>query len=270
MDRRTFIGAMAAGFLAQAVSLPAAADPLDELIGESPAIGRVRKAIRKLSRPGGPRPSIVLAGETGSGKSFGADLLFRLGRPSCPRMLVHWGVAPFDLLFGLVRESRGGTLVLDEADMLLPADQARLLEELSSLRATTWVISTIRNPRQTMRAGWMRTDLYRLVADVVIEMPPLRDRGDDVLLLAERLIARYCRQYDLPAMRLTPDACVYLMEYGWPGNVRELSHQVERAVLLADEERITTELLAPEGYGSQPSWPRAFVLDAAEPFSTTL
>ncbi len=278
MDRRTFIGTMAAGFLAQAVSLPAAADPLEELIGESPAIERVRRTIRKVAQPGGHRPNVVLAGETGSGKSLGADLLVRLGRPGRPLLSLSWaGPVTADQLFPLFQEARGGTLVLEEVDLLNPTEQIRLLEELARLGATTWVISTIRNPRQTMQAGLMRRDLYRFLAGVVIEMPPLRDRGDDVRLLAERLIGRYCHQYDLPATGLTPDASVYLVEYGWPGNVREISHQIERAVLLADDSGITAELLAPEGYfaddlsaGSHPSWPRDFALDAAPPSSTTL
>lgn len=277
MDRRAFIATMAGGFLTQAVTLPAAADPLKELIGESPAIERVRRAIRKLTRPEGPRPSIVLAGETGSGKSFGADLLFRLGRPARPLLSLNWAAVPPCLLFDVVQESRGGTLVLEEVEDLNPSEQRRLIEELAPLSATTWIISTIRNPRQTMQAERMRRDLYRLLAGVVIEMPPLRDRGDDVLILAERLIARYCLQHDLPPRGLTPDARAYLMQYIWPGNVREISHLIERAVLLADDWRITTDLLAPEYYlppdlsaGSHPSWPRAFALDAADPSSTTL
>lgn len=277
MDRRTFLGTMAAGFLAQAVSLPVAAAPLDELIGESPTIARVRRTIRKLARPGGPRPGVVLAGETGSGKSLGADLLFRLGRPGRPLLSLSWAApVPTDKLFGLLQEARGGTLILQEVDILDPAEQIRLLEELGPLRSTTWVISTISNPYQATHTGWMRPDLYRVLSGAVIEMPPLRDRGDDACLLAERLIARYRRQYDLPAMNLAPDARAYLVTYQWPGNVRELSHQIERAVLLADDERITAELLAPEGYldhrmaGSHPSWPRALSFDAAAPSSTTL
>jgi DNA-binding NtrC family response regulator len=267
MHRLAFLGTMAAGFLAQAASLPVSAAPLDELIGESPTIARVRRTIRKLARPGGPRPSVVLAGETGSGKSLGADLLFRLGRPGRPLLSLNWAApVPASKLFGLLQEASGGTLILQEVDMLDPAEQIRLLEELRPLSSTTWVISTIRNPHQATHTGWMRPDLYRVLSGAVIEMPPLRDRGDDACLLAERLIARYCRRYDLPAMDLTPDARAYLAKYPWPGNVLELSHQIERAVLLADDDRITAELLAPEGYVG----PRAFPLDAAEPSSTTL
>lgn len=277
MHRRAFIGTMAAGFLAQAVSLPAAADPLDELIGESPAVERVRRRIRDLVQPWGRRPSVVLAGDTGSGKSFGADLLFRLGRPGRPRLSLNWATAPADPLFGLLQESRGGTLILEEVDQLSPDEQSRLLEELGSVSATTWVITTIRDPDRTLQAGRMRRDLYQVLSGVVIEMPALRDRGDDVRILAERLMTRFCRQYDLPTMSLTSDARAYLREYHWPGNVREISCQFERAVLLADDRRITTDLLAPEYYvapdpraGSHPGWPRAFALDAAAPSSSTL
>ncbi len=267
MDRRTFLGTMAAGFLAQAVSRPVAAAPLDELIGESPTIARVRRTIRKLARPGGPRPSVVLAGETGSGKGLGADLLFRLGRPGRPRLSLNWDApVPAVELFTLLQEARGGTLILHEVGILNPGGQIRLLAELRPLRSTTWVISTIRNPYPATYTGWMRPDLYRVLAGAVIEMPPLRDRGDDACLLAERLISRYCRQYDLPAMDLTPDARAFLVEYPWPGNVREISHRIERAVLLADDERVTAELLAPEGYLD----PRTFRLDAAELSSATL
>lgn len=278
VDRRTFLGTMAVGFLAQAVSLPpAAAASLDELIGESPAIERVRRSIRRLAQPWRGRRNVTLAGETGSGKSLGADLLFRLGRPGRPMMDLNWAAVPAELLFDILEEARGGTLIFDEADVLDPAEQRRLLAVLRPLSATTWIINKVRKPDVTMWGGHMRPDLYRLLADEVIEIPPLRDRGGDVLILAEGLIDRFSRQYDLPPATLTLAARQLLRTYPWPGNVRELSLQIERAVLLAEDSRITADLLLPEYYvtrqrmaGSQPSWPRAFALDAAAPSSTTL
>jgi len=278
MDRRTFLGTMAAGFVAQAVSLPAAAaGSLGELLGESPAIERVRRSIRRLAQPWSGRRNVMLAGEYGSGKSLGADLLVRLGRPGRPMMDVNWAAAPPELLFDMLGEARGGTLIFDEADVLDPTEQRRLLAALRPLSATTWIINKVRKPHVTMWGGRMRPDLYRLLADAIIEIPPLRDRGGDVLILAGRLIDWFCRQYDLPLAALTLDARELLGTCLWPGNVRELSHQIERAVLLTEDSRITADLLVPEYYvtrprmaGSHPSWPRAFPLDAAAPSSTTL
>jgi DNA-binding NtrC family response regulator len=278
MDRRTFLGTMVVGFLAQAVRLsPASAVSLDGLIGESPAIEGVRRSIRRLAQPWSGRRNVMLQGECGSGKSLGADLLVRLGRPGRPMMDVNWAAAPPELLFGMLEEARGGTLIFDEADVLDPVEQHGLLEALRPLSATTWIINKVRRPSVTVRGGRMRPDLSRLLADEVIEIPPLRDRRGDVLILAKRLIDRFSRQYDLPPAALTLDARELITTYSWPGNVRELSHQVERAVILAEDSRITADLLGPEYYvtrqrmaGSQPSWPRAFPLDAAAPSSTTL
>ena len=242
MDRRAFICTTAGGALLGATRLPAR-DQLSELIGESPAIERVRQTIRTLVRPGGHPPSVVLAGEAGSGKGLVADLLARLGRPGHSPVALYLPVIPDHLLSSLLQESKGGTLVLDEVDQLPPVGQLRLLEELGPLTADTWIISTIRDPEEAIRCGWLRDDLYRRLAAVFIEMPPLRDRGRDVLILAERLIAGFCLHYGRPSMSLTSDAKEQLMAYVWPGNVRELSHRIERAVLLADGSRITAALL---------------------------
>jgi DNA-binding NtrC family response regulator/tetratricopeptide (TPR) repeat protein len=253
-------------------------DPWSELLGQSAAMEAVRETVRRLpgrQHAGRRLPAILLQGETGTGKGLVARLIHRLGpRAGGDFVDVNCAAIPETLLeselfgfergaftdarkakAGLFQTAHQGTIFLDEIGSLPEALQAKLLtvieeravRRLGSTRADpadAWIISaTNQDLQSSVRARRFREDLYHRLAVLTLRLPPLRERGDDVLLLAERFLARVCADYGLPAKTLAADARGRLMAYYWPGNVRELSNVIERVALLAEESVITGEHL---------------------------
>jgi transcriptional regulator with AAA-type ATPase domain/tetratricopeptide (TPR) repeat protein len=156
---------------------------------------------------------------------------------------------------GLFQLAHQGMLFLDEIGMLPPALQAKLLKvledgavrRLGGTRAEpvdVWVVAaTNEDLAVAMRERRFREDLYHRLAVLTLELPPLRDRAADIMLLAERFLARACADYGLPPKTFARDARAALGAYGWPGNVRELGNVIERVALLADESVITAAML---------------------------
>src|SRR5262245_28568358 len=244
-------------------------DDLAELLGDSPAMQAVRDRLhRLLDRPqaGQRLPPVLLQGETGTGKGLIARLLHRHGaRSRGPFVDVNCAAIPDALLEaelfgfergaftdahrakpGLFQAAHGGVLFLDEVALLPDAAQAKLLaaieeravRRLGSTRrepADIWVISaTHADLKGAVAARGSRADLYHRLAVVTVDLPPLRARGRDILLLAERIFARACADYGLPLKRLDPAAQARLLAYAWPGNIRELSNVMERVTLSVD------------------------------------
>jgi len=257
-------------------------DQLAEFFGESPAVVAVRDTLRRLldrARAGQRLPPVLLQGDTGTGKGLAARLLHRVGpRRDAPFVDVNCAALPLPLLeaelFGFARgaftdarhpkpglfhAAHRGVLFLDEIALLPAPVQAKLLtaiedravRRLGSTRAEpadVWVLSASNaNLRSAVAERRFRDDLYHRLAVVTIELPPLRERGRDILLLAQRFLTRTCAEYSLPAKRLDADAETRLLAHSWPGNVRELSNVIERAALLADGLSITDEALRPLG-----------------------
>ena len=253
-------------------------DVLAELIGESPSIETVRENIRRLvaRQHGGRRlPSILIQGETGTGKGLVARLLHRAGpRRTCAFVDVNCAAIPETLLEaelfgfergaftdarrakpGLFQTAHHGTIFLDEIGLLPEPLQAKLLKVIEEqavrrLGSTTsepvdvWIVSATNADLQvSMRERSFREDLYHRLAVVTLRLPPLRERGADILLLAERLLTQTCEEYGLPTKTLAADAHARLLEYAWPGNVRELSNVIERVALLAEGQTVTGDLL---------------------------
>jgi transcriptional regulator with AAA-type ATPase domain/tetratricopeptide (TPR) repeat protein len=253
-------------------------DPLAELVGESTAIDAVREQIRRLvarRTPGQRLPSILISGETGTGKGLVARTIHRAGpRSGGPYVDVNCAAIPETLLeaelfgfergaftdahrakAGLFQTAHRGTIFLDEVGLLPEALQAKLLKVLEEqsvrrLGATaaepvdTWIISATNADLQAaVRQRTFREDLYHRLAVLTLRLPPLRERGNDVLILAERFLARVCTDYSLPPRRLAPDAQARLLAYQWPGNIRELSNVIERVGLLAEQEIVTADML---------------------------
>jgi DNA-binding NtrC family response regulator/tetratricopeptide (TPR) repeat protein len=251
---------------------------LDEILGESTAIQAVRDNVRRLlARPHSGRrmPSILIQGETGTGKGLVARLIHRLGpRASGPFVDVNCAAIPDNLLEselfgyergaftdarrakpGLFQTAHHGTIFLDEIGLLPAALQAKLLKVLEEqavrrLGSTTsepvdvWIISaTNADLRAAVRERGFREDLYHRLAVLTLSLPPLRERGNDVLLLAERFLTRACADYGLPAKTLSPEAKARLLEHGWPGNVRELGNMAERVALLAEGGVVSQDIL---------------------------
>ncbi|HET8577528.1 MAG TPA: sigma 54-interacting transcriptional regulator [Methylomirabilota bacterium] len=251
---------------------------LEDLLGESAAIQAIRDTVRRLlARPPGARrlPSILIQGETGTGKGLIARLIHRQGpRAAGPFVDVNCAAIPETLLEaelfgfergaftdarrskpGLFQTAHRGTIFLDEVGLLPDALQAKLLKVLeeqavrrlgstASEPVDVWIISATNADLQTAIAERrFREDLYHRLAVLTLQMPPLRERGRDVVLLAERFLARACADYGLPAKTLSPEAQTRLLAYSWPGNVRELANTIERVALLAEDAIVRADLL---------------------------
>ena len=250
----------------------------------------LRTALRRTARiiPKGAS-TILITGETGTGKDLLARAIHYNGsRATGPYVEINCTTLPENLLEaelfgyepgaftdariskpGLFEMANGGTLFLDEIGDLpypLQAKLLRVLEDrrirrLGSLREMETdvrvVTATNVDLAAAVRKGVFREDLYYRLNVVPLHLPPLRDRGDDVLLLAEHFLERFSRQYELPLPRVTPDIKRALLSHRWPGNVRELRNSIERAVLLGDghlfvNDLFPQELMPPEVNGAIP------------------
>jgi transcriptional regulator with PAS, ATPase and Fis domain len=250
---------------------------LDQLIGDSPEIVAIREQVRRLveRQVDARRPlPILILGETGTGKGLVAQAIHGAGpRANGPYVQVNCAAVP-DPLFeaelfgfergaftgarhakaGLFQAAAGGTIFLDELNRLPFMLQAKLLKvvEQRTLRRIgstreepmdAWIIAASNdNLLARTREGRFREDLYHRLAGVSLRLPPLRERGRDILLLAERFLARASAEYGVPARTLAPSARAVLLAYAWPGNVRELANAMERVVLLS-EGPVTAEVL---------------------------
>src|SRR5499427_186165 len=254
----------------------------DVLLGASPAIETLRASIRRLLRGAagtGRLPAVLLSGETGAGKGLVASLLHRQGpRAARPFVAVNCAAIPDTLmeseLFGfergaftgaqhakpgLFQAAHTGTIFLDEVGLLSEPLQAKLLKvvedhavrRLGGTRmepVDVWIISaTNADLGAAIRERRFREDLYYRLSVVPLSLPPLRERGDDVLLLAEHFLATFCADYGLPHVTLSDDAREALMAYSWPGNIRELSNTMERAALLSESPLLTAGMLDLKG-----------------------
>jgi transcriptional regulator with AAA-type ATPase domain/tetratricopeptide (TPR) repeat protein len=253
-------------------------DLLARILGESPAIVELRQQVKKLldrqtdSRRMVP---ILIEGATGTGKGLLAQALYAAGpRARGPFVDVNCAAIPATLLEsemfgvekgaftdarqskpGLFQLAHRGTIFLDEIGLLPEALQAKLLKVIEErsvrrLGATrsepvdVWVIAaTNENLTQAIREGRFRADLYHRLAVVTLSLPPLCERGDDVVRLAHHFLARACTDYGLPAKTLSPDAVAAVKAHRWPGNVRELSNAMERAALLSEATVVTAKSL---------------------------
>ena len=253
--------------------------PMKELLGVSRAIAAVREQVHQLlarAQHAHRLPPILLQGETGTGKGLLARLIHRESpRRDGPLIDVSCAAIPDGLLEaelfgfergaftdarqakpGLIQAAHRGTLFLDEVALLPETLQAKLLKaieeravrRLGSTRAESVDVQVIAASNEDLaeaaRTRRFRNDLYHRLAVVTLTLPPLRERPEDVLLLAEHFLSRTCADYGLvPPRRFSADARSALQAYRWPGNVRELSNVIESAVLLAEESTITAAML---------------------------
>ncbi len=252
------------------------------LVGESPAIVELKGRIAQIARLAGPGvtpPSVLIQGETGAGKDVVARLLHQASsNQGAPFVHVDCAALPRDLIeaelfghekgaftgaagarAGLIEAAEDGTLFLDEIGEL-PLDlQAKLLAVIERRRvrrvgsvrerpvAARFISASNRNLLRMSEEGTFRSDLYYRLNVLSIALPPLRERGEDVVLLARHYAGLTARRYGLAEPLLGPDALGALRRYPWPGNVRELRNLVERAVLLSQGEPITPATLALPG-----------------------
>jgi transcriptional regulator with AAA-type ATPase domain/TolB-like protein/tetratricopeptide (TPR) repeat protein len=255
-----------------------------ELIGQSPQMAALREKIRTLlTREGQVRrlPPILITGETGTGKGLLASIIHQNSSRSKAEFVEMNGAAiPEQLLEselfgyergaftdarhskpGLLQVADHGTLFLDEIGLLPLSLQAKLLKVLEdatvrrlggtrSEPVDLFIISaTNEDLEAAVRNRRFREDLYHRLTVITLALPPLRERGADIELLAQTALARSCAKYSGPAKQLSLDALAALRAYRWPGNVRELNSVIERAVLLCPTPVIPVAAL---GLGATP------------------
>jgi two-component system response regulator AtoC len=240
----------------------------DRIIGESPAMRTVKDLLRKIALS--PASTILLTGESGTGKDLAAKVLhYESDRAEGVFQNITCSALPESLLEselfghergaftdakhqkpGLLEQADGGTVFLDEIAEMTPALQAKLLRFLeekafrrvggtADLRVDVRVVAaTNRNLEESVRSGRFRDDLYYRLQVLPVALPPLRERTGDVAVLASHFVAQFAREFKKGVWGLTAEAVRHLEAYNWPGNVRELKNAVERAVLLAEEERL--------------------------------
>lgn len=241
--------------------------------GTSAAMQRLRLLVEKVAVTDA---NVLITGENGTGKEMLAREIHILSRRREEEMVsVDMGAVPESLfeseLFGHVkgaftdaRADRAGkfeaaqhsTLFLDEIGNLPYHQQAKLLTALqrrSVVRVGSnrpvpvdirLICATNRNLQEMVQRGEFREDLLYRINTIHLEIPPLRNRTEDILPLAELFIARFCKQYDKPLVELTPQAATALLHHSWPGNIRELEHIIEKAVIICDGPSLPAELFA--------------------------
>jgi DNA-binding NtrC family response regulator len=219
--------------------------------------------------------SVFITGESGTGKELAAEALHSMsGRRDRQFVALNCGAIPKDLMesmiFGHVKgaftgatadqegaatRADGGTLLLDELGEMDPLLQTKLLRFIqtgtyqrvgdSRLRRADirFVAATNRNPEEAIRDGRLREDLYYRLNVVPITMPPLRERGEDILLIARDFLTKSAQMEKKPAARFARDVEACLLAYHWPGNVRQLQNVVRNAVILNDAEVISLDML---------------------------
>jgi two-component system NtrC family response regulator len=236
---------------------------LGEMIGSSPRMQAVFATVQKVAATD---ISVLIAGESGTGKELVATAIHRLSaRREAPFVAINCAAIPEGLLeselfgheagafTGAVARRRGkmefaerGTLFLDEIGELAPGLQAKLLRFLQEkviqrvgghepIRIDARVVAaTNQGLARAVKTNRFREDLFFRLAVVQIHLPPLRDRGDDIIELAERLAASISRDLDRPLRKFSAAAIAALRRHRWPGNVRELENRLKRALLLAE------------------------------------
>lgn len=242
----------------------------NDIIGESSVMQEVFTTINKLSNTDA---NILILGENGTGKDVIARLIYRCSpRYGKPFVTIDLGSIPEQLfeseLFGFekgaftdakkskagrMEVATSGTLFLDEIGNLSLPMQSKLLtaiekRQISRLGSTQTVPIDVRlicatnaDIRQMVEDGNFRQDLLYRINTIEIHIPPLRERGNDIILLADHFLDRYTRKYKKEIHGLTREAKNKLLKYVWPGNVRELQHTIERAVILGDGSMLKPE-----------------------------
>ena len=279
----------------------------DQILGQSPATRTVRSFIERITASpaltADPPPSILITGETGTGKDLVARVIHYDG-PRRDGQFVHvtCTAMPDNLveseLFGHVKgaftDARtdkrglfeladGGTIFLDEIGHMKPSLQSKLLTVLEQRtirrvggtgerKVDVHVIAaTNRSIEDAIETGDLREDLYHRLRVLTLHMPPLRSRGDDVVLLGEHFLSLHSARFGLPIQPFDEQALEVMRHYDWPGNVRELMHTIESAVLISEGPSIRAEHLniqPAENHGQvqvdMPAMQTSIVLDFAD------
>jgi two-component system nitrogen regulation response regulator GlnG len=260
------------------VTLPGLAeehDHDDRMVGCSPQILDVYKAIGRVA----PQDvTVLIRGESGTGKELIARAIYQYSqRSKAPFLAVNCAAIPDSLLeselfghekgsftgadrqrIGKFEQCSGGTIFLDEVGDMSPLVQGKLLRLLQeqqfervggnqTIKTDVRIIAaTHRDLEDMVNRGTFRSDLYYRLNGFTINIPPLRERGDDIVLLVERFFSLYARQLNKDVQGIAPDALKLLVDYSWPGNVREMQSAVRRALLQTNGPILIAEALPEE------------------------
>jgi DNA-binding NtrC family response regulator len=237
------------------------------VVGNSPAI---RKVLELMAKAVASNITVTITGETGTGKEVVAKAIhFHSNRKEKPFVPVNMSAIPSELFeseffgfekgaftgasarrIGKLEEAHGGTLFLDEiADTeinfqpkLLRTLQEREISRLGSNEIIKFdcriIVASNRNLQNEVKNGTLRQDLYYRLFGLQIDLPPLRERGNDVLILAHHFMEVYCKDNHLPSKILSDEAMNRILTYPWPGNVRELKSVIELAIVLSSGETL--------------------------------
>lgn len=244
------------------------ADGVEGILGNSPAMESLFQSLRKVSTVDVP---VLILGESGTGKELTAKAIHKLSdRRGGPFIVINCGAIPETLLEnelfghekgaftsadarkkGKIEYAEGGTLFLDEVGELSLPLQVKLLRFLQEhiiervggreeIPVDVRVLAaTNRDLKGSIDSGKFREDLFFRLSVITLFMPPLRDRDDDILLLARAFLNRFSREFKKPVRGFTDDVSKVLNEYNWPGNIRELENKIKRAVVMADTDMIS-------------------------------
>jgi DNA-binding NtrC family response regulator/tetratricopeptide (TPR) repeat protein len=249
-------------------------DPFGQVLGQCPQLTALREQARRICAQhsaSGRVPPVLILGETGTGKGLLARALHQASaRAEAPFVAVNCAAIPETLLeaemfgyergaftdarqakAGLFQTAHRGTIFLDEVSLLAEGLQTKLLKaieerEVRRLGATRseavdlWIITAASDDLDAAyRTRQFNEALYHRLSVVTFNLPPLRERADDIALLAHHFLTQICRDYGLAQKTFTAEAEAAMRAYPWPGNVRELANAIERAVLLSDTDRLT-------------------------------
>ncbi len=242
----------------------------NKIIGESGAILKVLRLIQKVEKT---NMLVLVTGESGTGKEvISSAIHYNSNRARKPYVAVNMAAIPADLMeselfghekgaftgadskrIGKFEEANEGTIFLDEIgemDMNLQTKLLRVLQEskitrLGSNKETQLnvrvIAATNKNLAQRVKGGKMREDLYYRLQGFLIHLPPLRERGDDIIILAKHFLKDFCERNGMAQKNFTPDAYKAMQRHPWSGNVRELKALVERAAIICDSNNISSD-----------------------------
>jgi len=240
------------------------------ILGTSGAVLRVLRMIQKVEKS---NIMVLVTGQSGTGKELVARAIhYNSPRAKKPFVTVNMGAIPNDLIeselfghekgaftdardrrIGKFEEANEGTIFLDEIgemDLLMQTKLLRVLQEKEVTRIGSnkaikldvrVIAATNRSLSQEVKEGRFREDLFYRLQGFLIHLPPLYERGEDVVLLSKSFLSDFCKENRIPQINITKEATKFMMEYKWPGNVRELKDVVERAAIMCENNEIKPE-----------------------------
>jgi len=241
-----------------------------KILGNSSAVLKTLKMIQKVEKSG---IMVLVTGQSGTGKELVAKAIhYNSPRGRKPFVTVNMGAIPEDLIeselfghekgaftdarerrIGKFEEANEGTIFLDEIgemDVLMQTKLLRVLQEKEvtrigsnkSIKLDVRVIAaTNRNLATEVKEGRFREDLFYRLQGFLIHLPPLFERGDDVILLSKSFLSEFCKENRIPQIALSKECQKFLMDYKWPGNIRELKAVIERAAVMCEDNEIKPE-----------------------------